>query len=149
MIPVQSTKLVSINLIILLLAGCGNFLKPHKINVQQGNIITRGMLNQLELGQTKKQVKYILGTPLIADTFTPDKWYYRYNLRLGTGAELTHTLKLSFADNKLIDIFSDPPINTYSDKSDEPAQQLLRDESEKLEKSLPTEIEDSLNDAGI
>ena len=107
------------------------------------------MLDRLELGQTKKQVKYVLGTPLIADTFAPDKWYYRYSLRLGSGKELVHTLKLSFVDDELIDIFSNPPIKNFDASGDEPALKLLESESKKLEKTLPTEIEDSQKDAGL
>lgn len=149
MTKAHTIKMLIIGLSLSLLGGCGNFLKPHKISIQQGNLITRNMLTQLEQGQTKKQVKYILGTPLIKDTFAPDEWYYRYSFRLGTGEELVQLLKLSFVDDALVSIFSDPPVSQYTEGGDDPEQQLLSSESEKLEKALPTEIEDSQNEAGL
>jgi outer membrane protein assembly factor BamE len=49
---------------------------PHRIEIQQGNFISQEMVSQLQAGQTKDQVRFILGTPLIADSFHGDRWDY-------------------------------------------------------------------------
>jgi outer membrane protein assembly factor BamE len=71
----------------LLLAACGSMrlptrsdvdkiVTPHRIEIQQGNFISQEMVSQLQAGQTKDQVRFILGTPLIADSFHGDRWDY-------------------------------------------------------------------------
>src|SRR3990170_4201353 len=63
-----------------LLAGC---VSPYKIDVQQGNVVSQEMLEKLKPGMTKSQVRFALGTPLIADSFHPDRWDYFYSLKKG------------------------------------------------------------------
>lgn len=60
----------------LLLSGC--FLVPHKIDVQQGNYVDQQMIDKLKPDMTKSQVRFVLGTPLIADVFHPERWDYVY-----------------------------------------------------------------------
>lgn len=63
-------------LLSFLLAGC--MLAPHKIAVQQGNYVDQGMVAKLKPDMTRSQVRFILGTPLVADVFHPDRWDYVY-----------------------------------------------------------------------
>ncbi|HSQ05349.1 MAG TPA: outer membrane protein assembly factor BamE, partial [Burkholderiales bacterium] len=70
-------------LLLLLLAGCSRVpmlpnLTPYKIDVQQGNYITQDMVAKLKPGMTRSQVRFILGTPLIADPFHAQRWDYLY-----------------------------------------------------------------------
>ena len=68
-------------------AGCGsNFGFPgvYRINVEQGNVVNEEMVEKLRPGLNKRQVRYIMGTPLIEDSFHADRWDYRYLLRNGT-----------------------------------------------------------------
>ena len=68
------------------LIGCGsNFGFPgvYRINVEQGNVVTEEMVEQLRPGLNRRQVRYIMGTPLIEDSFHEDRWDYRYMLRNG------------------------------------------------------------------
>jgi outer membrane protein assembly factor BamE len=60
--------------VVLLLNGCA----IHKPDVQQGNILEPAMLAQLHTGLSKKQVKFLLGTPMISDPFHPERWDYIY-----------------------------------------------------------------------
>lgn len=75
------------NLIVLLAvlcASCGTALptiKPYKLDVQQGNVVTSKMLLQLRPGMTKSQVRFIMGTPLIQDSFHGNRWDYVYQMR--------------------------------------------------------------------
>ena len=67
-----------------LISGCNSTisnLKPFKLEIQQGNGVTSKMLLQLRPGMTKSQVRYIMGTPLIADSFHSNRWDYIFQLR--------------------------------------------------------------------
>lgn len=64
--------------------GCGSKLpamKSYKMDIQQGNVVTSKMLLQLRPGMTKSQVRFIMGTPLILDSFHGNRWDYFYQLR--------------------------------------------------------------------
>ncbi len=71
-------------LIALACTACGTALpsvKPYKLDIQQGNVVTSKMLLQLRPGMTKSQVRYIMGTPLIQDSFHGNRWDYVYQMR--------------------------------------------------------------------
>jgi len=88
-------------LLVSLLAGCSNFRFPwvYKINVQQGHIITQEMVDQLKIGMTKRQVRYVLGTSLLPDTFNDDRWDYPYTIRKGSDGEITSYLFVVYFNN--------------------------------------------------
>ncbi len=67
-----------------LLTACGSsvpVIKPFKMDIQQGNVVTSKMLLQLRPGMTKSQVKFVMGSPLIIDSFHTNRWDYFYQLR--------------------------------------------------------------------
>ncbi len=99
----------------LLVAGCGSvtnylpgFLAPYRPDVQQGNVITSDMVEQLRPGMTRDQVKFMLGTPLLTDGFHPDRWDYLYYLNPRVGAPQRRSLVIYFKDNRLDHFTSDP-----------------------------------------
>jgi len=98
---------------VLALAGCSYFQFPgvHRVEVQQGNIITDEMVAQLRPGMTKSQVRYIMGTPLIADTFNQDRWDYHYSRQKGNKEEEHKSVTIFFINDKLSRIDDDrgPP----------------------------------------
>src|SRR5688572_1109297 len=53
-------------------------LKPYRIDIQQGNVVTQEMIAKVQPGMTRGQVRFALGTPLVADVFHPDRWDYVY-----------------------------------------------------------------------
>ncbi len=66
---------------ILMLSGCsGRLFTVHKIDVQQGNAIEPEKVEQLRIGMNKEQVRFLMGSPLIHDSFHPDRWDYVYHL---------------------------------------------------------------------
>lgn len=89
---------------ILTFAGCG----IHKIDIQQGNVITPEMREQIKVGMSKRQVGFILGTPMVIDPFHADRWDYVYSLRSWTNKkhESRH-FALFFEGDKLIRIIED------------------------------------------
>ena len=88
----------------LTLAGCGNFGFPgvYKIDVEQGNIVTPEMVEQLKPGMTRRQVRFVMGTPLIEDTFNENRWDYRYINRNGAKTLAESQLTVIFEGDALI-----------------------------------------------
>jgi outer membrane protein assembly factor BamE len=62
----------------LALGGC-----VYRIDVQQGNYLEGKSVDQLQVGMTRTQVRYLLGTPLVPDVFDKDRWDYLYYFRHG------------------------------------------------------------------
>jgi outer membrane protein assembly factor BamE len=99
----------AILLFALLPAGCGYvpLLTPYKIDVQQGNVITKEMLARLQPGMTKSQVRFTLGTPLVVDPFRADRWDYVF-LYTKQGAVTEHRrIVVVFKDDKLLHVEGD------------------------------------------
>jgi outer membrane protein assembly factor BamE len=93
------------------LAGCSSTDKyvpmpnlVHRMDIQQGNMITQDMVNKLKPGMTKDQVRYIMGTPPIVDAFNLERWDYVYMYKGGRQDEdeaERRRVSLYFKDNKL------------------------------------------------
>lgn len=84
-------------------AGCGSLRFPgvFRIDVGQGNLITKDMVDKLRVGMTPRQVRYVMGSPMIADTFNPNRWDYLYNLETGKGLLVENHLVLYFEGERL------------------------------------------------
>lgn len=63
-------------LALALLCGC-----VYRIPIQQGNFLERKDLDQINVGMTRSQVRYLLGTPMVADPFNDSRWDYIYYLK--------------------------------------------------------------------
>lgn len=74
----------------------------YKMTVQQGNILSEEMVDQLQPGMTKRQVRYLLGTPLLTDFFHTDRWDYVYTIRRGHQEMQSKKLTLHFQDDALV-----------------------------------------------
>lgn len=74
----------------------------YKQNVQQGNAHEQEDLDQLELGMTKKQVAYLLGTPAIHDPFHQDRWDYISMLSRRGGEPVRRLVTLKFENDLLV-----------------------------------------------
>jgi outer membrane protein assembly factor BamE len=55
----------------------------YRMNITQGNFLEAKTVDQVAVGMTRSQVRFLLGTPMIADTFHPDRWDYLYYVRDG------------------------------------------------------------------
>jgi len=84
------------------------FLRPYRPDVQQGNIITKDMVEQLRPGMTRDQVRFLLGTPMLTDVFHQERWDYPYYLRRKNGETQIRKLSIVFAEGKLNHYDSDP-----------------------------------------
>ena len=74
----------------------------YKQNVQQGNAHVQDDLDQVELGMSKKQVAYLLGTPAIHDPFHKDRWDYISLLSRRGGEPVKRLVTLRFEDDLLV-----------------------------------------------
>ncbi|MBT6278287.1 MAG: outer membrane protein assembly factor BamE [Chromatiales bacterium] len=79
----------------------------YRIDVQQGNVIDEDMLQRLELGMSKRKVRFILGTPLIRDAFNTDRWDYVYTYEPGGGQRVQRSIAVLFEDDALSDVLGD------------------------------------------
>jgi len=95
------------------LAGCSSapeitsFLTPYRIDVRQGNFVSQEMVAQLKPGQSKDQVRFILGTPLVVDPFHAERWDYVYRFQPGRGEVQQRRVAVYFADGKLTRVAGD------------------------------------------
>ncbi len=55
----------------------------YHINIQQGNFLDQATVEQVKAGMTRSQVRYLLGTPMVADPFNKECWDYIYYLKNG------------------------------------------------------------------
>jgi outer membrane protein assembly factor BamE len=76
-------------------------LVPHKIDIQQGNLITPEMRDKIKVGMSAAIVRSILGTPLITDPFHAGRWDYVYTLQQGGKLVDKQRLTLYFEDEHL------------------------------------------------
>lgn len=96
-----------------LLAACSgtpaitNVLSPYRIDVRQGNLVTQEMVAQLKPGLSREQVRFILGSPLVADMFHADRWDYVYRFQPGRGEVQQRAMTVFFQDNKLVRVAGD------------------------------------------
>lgn len=74
----------------------------YKIDIAQGNFVEQSQVDELRVGMSKAQVEYILGNPLLNNTFSDDRWYYIYRFRAGeTGDVEQRNLILDFKQGQL------------------------------------------------
>lgn len=86
----------------LFLSGC-----VYQIDIEQGNIVTQEMVDQLEPNMNKRQVRYVMGTPLVVDVFHQDRWDYVYSNQPGGEDREQKRITLMFNDDRLTGIQGD------------------------------------------
>lgn len=91
------------------LSACGfvGFPGVYKIDVEQGNIVTQEMVDQLKPGMSRRQVRFILGTPLLEDPFNQERWDYPYVKRNGQDVLAENRLAVYFDGDTLVKYESD------------------------------------------
>jgi outer membrane protein assembly factor BamE len=79
----------------------------YRIDIQQGNLVTQDMVEKLQPGMTRSQVRFVLGTPLVTDVFHADRWDYVYRLeKAGKLVENRHIVAV-FDGDKLVRVEGD------------------------------------------
>jgi len=86
-------------LLAVLLAGCNLLYKPE---VQQGTLLSAEMLANLKPDMTRRQVRLLLGSPPVSDTFHPERWDYVYSVSGATEKVAPQHLTLYFRNDTLV-----------------------------------------------
>jgi outer membrane protein assembly factor BamE len=109
-------------LLLSLIAGCSTVnIGPHRIDVQQGNVLDQENVSRLKLGLNRSQVRFLLGTPLVVDPFRSDRWDYVYVFyKAGRLAEQKH-ISLFFEGDTLTRIEGDVPMAEQAAQPPAPA----------------------------
>jgi len=79
----------------------------YKVDVQQGNIVDQSMIDQLRPSMNKRQVLYIMGSPMLADVFHSKRWDYLYSVQIGGGDRQQKRISLFFDNDQLIGVQGD------------------------------------------
>jgi len=117
-------KIHSFLISLCLIAGCSTVKFPgvYRIAIQQGNYLEQEMIDQLKPGLTKRQVRYIMGSPMIEDTFNPDRWDYHYSIKRGDVELKSNHFVVYFKEDKLTHWEGDyTPIKKQVEKEQEDA----------------------------
>lgn len=110
-----------------LLAGC---VSVYKADIQQGNMVTSDMVENLKPGMTRSQVRFVLGTPLVTDTFHPDRWDYIFYRKRGADAPFEPTqLTVIFQGDALVRV-EGAPTTAVAPPAAGPSSAVTRDESD-------------------
>ena len=99
-------------LLLLLLATLATTACVYRANISQGNLIKQDDLDQVEVGMTRNQVRFLLGTPMIDDPFHAERWDYVYYLTIGRDdATFKRWVSIFFDDDKVSEIRKDQELN--------------------------------------
>ncbi len=79
----------------------------YKIDIQQGNIIEQTMIDQLKPGMSKKQVLYVLGSPMTDNVFHKNRWDYIYINQPSGKEKVQHEFSLFFEKDQVVSIQGD------------------------------------------
>ena len=93
-----------------LVAACNplNALSVYRMEIQQGNFISQEAVSQLKAGMTKDQVRFVLGTSLVADIFHEDRWDYVYRRQRANSSHVEERrISVFFQDDKLVRVEGD------------------------------------------
>jgi outer membrane protein assembly factor BamE len=75
----------------------------YRMNIQQGNLLEQSAVDQVEVGMTRSQVQFLLGTPMISDAFQRDRWDYPFYFRQGRNRNvIQHWFVVYFEDDRVV-----------------------------------------------
>ncbi|MGW7678194.1 outer membrane protein assembly factor BamE [Shewanella sp. S23-S33] len=105
----QSLTLLGAVALSVSLSACSVFdWLIYKPDIPQGNYMEPQQVEKLRIDMTKEQAEYILGRPVLRDSFADDTWYYVYHYKSGRDASITHKeLILHFTGDKLTSVKGD------------------------------------------
>jgi len=84
----------AIGLLCLLLSAC-----VFRMDIQQGNVLEEDSVDQVEVGMSRSAVQFLLGTPMVADSFHAGRWDYPYYLRRGRSENIQRRWIVVYFEN--------------------------------------------------
>jgi outer membrane protein assembly factor BamE len=92
-------------LLVLTIGGCSlGFPGVYRIDIPQGNLVNNSKIADVKVGMEPRQVRYLLGTPLITDSFNQNRWDYFYSLHKDNKTTVEHHVSIFFADGRVAEI---------------------------------------------
>ena len=106
-------SLVAILFFVFGVSVCSTVKKVvYRIDVPQGNYLEQDQIAQLQVGMNHEQVIYLLGAPVLRNSFAPNRWDYVFIKREGHNDPVQHTLQVYFDQRGIVtDIKLDKPLN--------------------------------------
>lgn len=117
-------------------------VRPYRVEIVQGNVVTKEQIDQIKPGMVRAQVRDLLGSPLLTDVFHAERWDYIFTIRRQGAAPQNRHIQLTFDGEQLakIDAPEDLPsekefiasINTVKAKGKEPKLEMTEEERKAL-----------------
>ncbi|RUO21166.1 outer membrane protein assembly factor BamE [Aliidiomarina iranensis] len=79
----------------------------YKIDIPQGNYLEQRDVDDLRIGMTREQVRFVLGSPVANNLFRDDEWNYVFRMKPGRGEIVTRALTVHFENDVLASISGD------------------------------------------
>ena len=95
-------KLGALLVSLVLVSGC-----VYQLDIQQGNLLEQDEIEAISVGMTRSQVRFLLGTPVVADSFNQDRWDYVYYFRNGRKAPERRWVVVYFEEDRVVRILPD------------------------------------------
>jgi len=93
----QSSRVLALLFASLCLGAC-----IYKIDIQQGNLLKETDIDRVQVGMTRSQVQFLLGTPMVADSFHRDRWDYAYYMKHGRQREIERRWIVVYFENERV-----------------------------------------------
>jgi len=133
---------VAIVLTVLTLSACSSWV--YRYDVPQGNYLEQKSIDKLQVGMTKEQVKFILGSPVVVNAFNDDTWSYVYKLKSGRSRKFDQRKQfiINFSNDKLVTASGDYKLSeNFNTPFNAPAIETQPATNSKFETQQVTEVE--------
>ncbi len=99
-LPLRRLQMALVTLALGALLTCGGCV--YRINIQQGNFLKPEDIDRVQTGMTHSQVRFLLGTPMVRDSFDTDRWdYYYYLVKGHSRHKETRHVVVQFSNDKV------------------------------------------------
>jgi len=117
--PLRQTRLraLAATVVASLLTAC-----VYKLDTQQGNFLDEDQIAEVEVGMTRSQVRFVLGTPMVADPFSQDRWDYMYYFRRGKNGDTRRSHVIVWFDGDTVSKIERPAALQRGVPQQEPAE---------------------------
>jgi outer membrane protein assembly factor BamE len=127
-------RILTVLLSFIFISAC-SIPQVYKLTVQQGNIVTQDMLDELKVGMTKRQVAYVMGTPLIRSPYQQERWDYIYTLERRDKVVKEYQVTVFFKDEIYTRFEGEVP----QEEKPEKQQEVLEEKKESNLLNIPSE----------
>jgi outer membrane protein assembly factor BamE len=89
-------------MLMLSTTACSSWV--YRYDIPQGNYLEQKDIDKLQIQMTKEQVKFVLGNPVVVDSFDDSTWHYVYKLKSGRSSkyDTLKSFKVYFENNLLV-----------------------------------------------